>query len=51
MGKMLIIVDEALELQFRETVIRRFIRGRGIISKAAEEAIRDWIKKQKKVNK
>ena len=47
MGKINLIIPDKLEKEFREAIFKRFGMKRGNISKAIEEAIRDWIKKQK----
>jgi len=47
MGKINIIIPDKLEKEFREAIFKRFGMKRGNISKAIQEAIKDWIKKQK----
>jgi hypothetical protein len=51
MGRMLISLTDLLEFEFRETALKRFRKGRGILSLAAEEAIGEWIQKQRKLGK
>jgi len=43
MGKMNIVLDDKLELKFRETVFERKGMKKGNISEALEEAINQWI--------
>ena len=45
-GKIIVMVDKNLEKEFREAVFKRYGLKRGNITKATEEAITDWIKKQ-----
>jgi len=45
MGKINLIIPDKLEKEFREAIFKRFGMKRGNISKAIEEAIKDWIKK------
>jgi hypothetical protein len=51
MGKLLLTIDEDLEFEFREMALKRFKKGRGILSLAANEAIKEWIQKQKKATR
>ena len=46
MGKMSLILPDKLEKQFREAVFKRYGMKRGNLTKAIEEAIRDWIAKE-----
>jgi hypothetical protein len=39
------MVDRKLEKEFREAVFKKYGMKRGNISKAIEEAIKEWIKK------
>jgi hypothetical protein len=47
MGKINLIIPDKLEEEFRNTVFKKYGLKRGNISKAIEEAIRDWVEKQK----
>lgn len=40
-------IDPRLERKFRETAMKKFGYGKGALSKAAEEAILNWISCQK----
>ena len=40
-------IDPRLERKFREAAMKRFGYGKGALSKAAEEAIMNWISYQK----
>ncbi len=40
-------IDPKLERKFRETAMKKFGYGKGALSKAAEEAILNWISCQK----
>jgi hypothetical protein len=40
-------IDPKLEHKFRETAMKKFGYGKGALSKAAEEAILNWISCQK----
>ncbi|MFH1409438.1 MAG: hypothetical protein ABIH34_06000 [Nanoarchaeota archaeon] len=51
MGTMTITVDEDIEERFRKHVAARFGRGKGVLGKAVSEAIDDWIKKGKSIEK
>ena len=44
MGKMNIVLDDELEKEFREAVFKRKGMRKGNISKALEDAIKQWIK-------
>jgi len=48
MARMNIVVSDRLEKKFRETVFRKYGMKKGNIAKAAEEAMDEWIKLQKK---
>ena len=50
MGKLNISLSDDLEKKFRETVFEKFGMKKGNINKAFEEAIDDWIKKNKSEN-
>ena len=40
-------IDPKLENKFRETAMKKFGYGKGALSKAAEEAILNWVTSQK----
>jgi len=44
------MVDEKLEKEFREAVFKKYGLKRGNITKAVEEAIKEWIEKQSKID-
>lgn len=44
MGRVDIILPDDLEAQFREEVFKRFGMKRGNLTKAIQEAIRQWMK-------
>ena len=41
-------IDEKLERKFRETAMKKFGYGKGALSRAAEEAILDWVSSSEK---
>jgi hypothetical protein len=43
-----LVLDEDLELKFRNAVFQRYGMKKGNIQKAVEEALAEWIKAQKK---
>jgi len=43
MGRMDIILPDDLEAQFRKAVFKRFGMRKGNLTKAVQEAIRQWI--------
>lgn len=43
-------IDEKLEREFRRLAMERFGYGRGALSRAAEEAILDWVSKMRGVS-
>lgn len=45
MGKINLVVSDKLEKEFREAVFKKYGMKRGNITKATEEALKDWIKK------
>lgn len=47
MGSIKIILSDELEKKFREEVFKRFGMKKGNITLAIEEAIKDWINKDK----
>ena len=40
-------IDPKIERRFRETAMKKFGYGKGALSKAAEEAILNWVSSQK----
>jgi hypothetical protein len=48
MGRLDIIMDDGLEKKFRQEVAKRIGYKRGNIKAAIEEAVRDWLVKDKK---
>lgn len=48
MARMNIIISDELEEKFREMVFVKYGLKKGNITKAAEEAINEWIKREKK---
>jgi glutaminase len=44
-AKINLVISDELETQFRNAVFKKYGMKRGNISKATEEALRDWIKK------
>jgi hypothetical protein len=46
MGRIDIILDDKFEEKFRQEVARRLGFKKGNITKAVEDALRDWIKKE-----
>jgi hypothetical protein len=45
MGKINLIISDKLEKEFREAIFKKYGMKRGNLSKAVEEAIKEWIKK------
>ena len=48
MARMNIIVTDELEKKFRETVFLKYGMKKGNLAKAAEEALDEWIEREKK---
>jgi len=48
MGRIDIVISDELENKFRKEISNRLGMKKGNMSKAVEEAIIDWIKKQNK---
>ncbi len=48
MGRMDIILPDDLEAQFRKAVFKRFGMRKGNLTKAVQEAIRQWIEEDEK---
>jgi hypothetical protein len=46
MGKINLIISDKLEKEFREAIFKKYGMKRGNLSKAVEESIKEWIKKQ-----
>jgi len=44
-GRLLVVIDDELEEEFRKAVARIYGFKKGALSKAIEEAIRLWLKK------
>ncbi|MEM2130455.1 MAG: hypothetical protein QXZ70_07650 [Candidatus Bathyarchaeia archaeon] len=51
MGQLNIKVNDKLEKDFRLVAVEKFEARRGFLKKALEEAMSDWIKKNKKVSR
>ncbi len=47
-GRLDVVIPDELEREFRDEVARRLGMKKGNLSVAVEEAIRDWIAKQRK---
>jgi len=47
MGKINITISDKLEKEFRETISKRYGYKKGNLQLAIEEAIKDWIQKNK----
>ena len=45
LGKINLVISDKLEKEFREAVYKKFGLKRGNITKATEEALQEWIKK------
>lgn len=48
MGKINLAIDDNLEKEFRRVAVEKFEARKGFLKKAIEEAIRDWIRKNRK---
>ena len=48
MGKINLAIDDKLEKEFRRAAVEKFEARKGFLKKAIEEAIRDWIRKNRK---
>ena len=46
MGKINLVVSDELEKKFRDAVYKKYGLKRGNLTKATDEALTDWIKKQ-----
>lgn len=51
MGQVNLKIDDKLEKEFRKIAVDRFEARKGFLKKAIEEAIRDWIKKNRRSTK
>jgi len=50
MGNINLKIDDELEKEFRKVAAARFEARKGFIKKAIEEAIREWIHKNRKAH-
>lgn len=48
MGQVNLKIDDKLEEEFRRIAVERFEARKGFLKKAIEEAIRDWVKKNRR---
>lgn len=48
MGQLNLKVDDELEREFRRVAVQRFEAKKGFLKKAVEEALREWIKQNKR---
>lgn len=48
MGQVNLQIDDQLEKEFRKVAAERFEAKKGFLKKAIEEAVRDWIDKNRK---
>jgi len=48
MGQVNLKINDELEKEFRKAAAERFEAKKGFLKKAIEEAIRDWVKKNKR---
>jgi hypothetical protein len=46
MGRLVLVISDELEQKFREEVYRRYGMKKGNLTRAVEEAIKDWINKK-----
>lgn len=49
MGQLNIKIDDELEREFRKVAVEKFGAKRGFLKSAVEEAIRDWVNKNRGV--
>ncbi len=47
MGRMLVVIDDDLESEFRRIVAMKYGLKKGALSKAVEEALKLWIEKHR----
>jgi hypothetical protein len=48
MGQLNLKIDDELEREFRKVAAERFEARKGFLKKAVEEALREWVKKNKR---
>jgi len=48
MGQVNLKIDDKLEREFRRAAAERFEARKGFLKKAIEEAIKDWVSKNRK---
>lgn len=48
MGQLNLKVDDKLEKEFRRVAVERFEAKKGFLKKAVEEALWEWVKKNKR---
>jgi len=48
MGQVNLQIDDELEKEFRRIAVEKFEAKKGFLKKAIEEAIKDWINKNRK---
>ena len=48
MGQVNLQIDDQLEKEFRRVAAERFEARKGFLKKAIEEAVRDWVNKNRK---
>lgn len=48
MARMNLVVSDKVEEKFRETVFRKYGMKKGNITKATEQALQEWIEREKK---
>lgn len=51
LGKILVEIDDELEMKFRELILKKFGSKRGALSEAVREAIEDWVRKEEQKGK
>jgi hypothetical protein len=49
MGQLNLKIDDELEREFRKVAAERFEAKKGFLKKAVEEALWEWVKKNKRV--
>jgi hypothetical protein len=47
MGKINLDIDDALEKEFRKAAVEKFEARKGFLKKAIEEAIYEWLRRNK----
>jgi len=48
MGKINLEIDDALENEFRSAAVEKFGARKGFLKKGIEEAMKDWVNKNRK---